>query len=249
MNSSHLEELQQQAKSQGMMLVDSSKTDDLFVDYDRVLVEADKLAEILDPENKPFDSKYKARDILEEMAKKLEANKAIAMLDNNTVLVAKLRVKLANLRTKLGLLCWDCEEPHNAQTDLEEACNFYFPGLIQKIEKLGGEEADPNHVRDAKTGSVDYEGMLLSTPPYVQDFNKQYLAEGMRCLNILGIVWSGRGQCGKAVLYLLTAQQLYEAHLHTSSLISTSENAENVPMPPKNMESEYPSPPPPPTFT
>eukprot|EP01031_Cornospumella_fuschlensis_P040125 gene40125-48894_t len=237
MQSSDLDALQQQAKAQGMMLVDSSKTDELFTEYDRALIEADRLAEVVDPENKPFDSKYKARDILEQLAKQLEANKAIAMLDNNIALVAKLRVKLANLRTKLGLLCWDCEEPHNAQTELEEACGFYFPGLIQKIEQLGGEEADTSPFKDAKTGCVDFEAMLLSMPPHVKDLDKRYLTEGMRCLNILGIVWSGRGQCGKAVLYLLTAQQIYEAHPHASTqLLPSSHTGNDSPLPPASAD-------------
>lgn len=217
-----IKELQQQAMDKGMVLVDSNATEALFTDCQAAVTQADALCEVINPENKPFESKYKARDLLDEIVKRFEATKAIATLEGNKDLIARIRPAQAALQTKIGTICWDCEEPHNAQMELERACTFYFPGLIEKIEGLAGEGVDMSLWADAK-GLVDFEKLLASTHPQVDAYDKKYLADGMKCLNILGILWSGRGQPAKAVCFLLTANQLFH-HNNTTGTVDEAVN-------------------------
>lgn len=196
-------ELEEQAREKGMVLVDSNGFAALKEEYVQSMAEAERLCEVIDPENKPFDSKYKARDLLDGIFKKLEANKAIATLEKNEQLLRQIRPLQAALKTKTGLICWDCEEPHNAQQDLEEAAAFYFPQLVQKVEEMvGGEGKEQN--------GEELEALIPALMTVLQQAD--YLLEGMKCLNILGILWSGRGQPSKAVVYLLAAKNYFLCH-------------------------------------
>ena len=44
-------------------------------------------------------------------------------------LMDSMDYRTAAARVRLGSISWECEEPHNAQTDLDLACDFYFPGF------------------------------------------------------------------------------------------------------------------------
>jgi hypothetical protein len=220
-------ELQQQAKGKGMVLVDSSGTAALFEEYVKVMAKADELCEVVDPESKPFESKYKARDLLDDMGKNLEATKAIATLESNKGLIDEIKPRQAALQLKTGVICWDCEEPHNAQTELEQACEFYYPGLIDKIEGLAGGDKDLN-IHKREDGHINFEALLAAQEPQPASLPTSNLADGLKCLNILGILWSGRGQPGKAVCYLLTAKLLYEIWLSVHSHAALDPAAEHA---------------------
>eukprot|EP00981_Chlorochromonas_danica_P007783 scaffold1882_cov163-Ochromonas_danica.AAC.14 len=48
----------------------------------------------------------------------------------------------------------------------------------------------------------------------------------MKCLNILGILWSGRGQSSKAVVYLLAAKNYYLCHHQSQAAAAQQGNAQ-----------------------
>ena len=62
-----------------------------------------------------------------------------------------------------------CEEPHNAQTDLDQACEFYFPGLVESINQLTSEidnsESKAEISEDFKVQSLTLPS-LLKTDSY-----------------------------------------------------------------------------------
>lgn len=116
-----MDTLLSQAAEKGLHVVDSEKMKDSFEDFDMEVQEADELCSVLDKEDAPFESKYKARDKLDALCNKLEANRTVAMLDNNKSLVKELNWRIALLRVKLGVIGWECEEPHNAQIELDLA--------------------------------------------------------------------------------------------------------------------------------
>ena len=50
---------------------------------------------------------------------------------------------------RLGTISWECEEPHNAQIDLEYAANYYFSGFVQSVSDTVG--TDPQ-LEDSEEG-------------------------------------------------------------------------------------------------
>lgn len=221
MNVGSIDELKEKATQSGMFMPDMESTDELIAEYEKSIKEADALLEIVDPESKPFDSKYAARKLLDAMVNKLDATRTIGMLEKKTGITQAMDFRLAALRVKLGVISWECEEPHNAQTDLDMACEFYFPELVGKINSIVGDGNPEDYV---------YDGTKV-TPPELPALKSTYICDGMKCLNILGILWSGRGQLHKAFLYLLSASALYKQHLvakqswsFSKQLLSDTEN-------------------------
>ena len=43
---------------------------------------------------------------------------------------------------RLGTISWECEEPHNAQTDLEFSAEYYFSGYVQTVIDMVGSDAE-----------------------------------------------------------------------------------------------------------
>ena len=54
-----------------------------------------------------------------------------------------------------------CEEPHNAQTDLDLACEFYFPGLVESINQL---TVETDSTEDSKASEVVNEDFKVHSP-------------------------------------------------------------------------------------
>ena len=117
----NLDSFLEEAKGKGMHVVDNNKLADCYKDYEEQVSEADALAEVVDPEETPYLSKYKARDILDMLCSKLEANRTIASLEKNGEIVYETNWRIAALRVRLGSLAWEVEEPHNTQVELELA--------------------------------------------------------------------------------------------------------------------------------
>lgn len=86
------------AKSQGMMMVNSDETDALINECEEKIQEADELCDIVDPENKPFESKYKARDLLDKLLQRLEAARTVARLEAKRTTSEKLSQKIASIQ-------------------------------------------------------------------------------------------------------------------------------------------------------
>ena len=97
------------------------KLADSYKDFEAEVAKADALSETPDPEETPFLSKYKARDILDMLCSKLEANRTIASLEKDAKIVYETNWRIAALRVRLGSLAWEVEEPHNTQVELELA--------------------------------------------------------------------------------------------------------------------------------
>jgi hypothetical protein len=197
------ESLLAQATGKGMVMVKSDETDALLEECDEVVKEADALCEVLDPESKPFESKYKARDLLDKILRRLEATKAVMMLESNKSIVSRLARQIAAVQVKVGAISWDCEEPHNAQKELEMACEFYFPGLVSKLAEIEEAEEAP------KTATV------APVLPDLPNISPDLLGDALKCLNLLGILWAGRGQSGRSLGYLHGASQCYGHYTST----------------------------------
>jgi hypothetical protein len=202
-----MESVLAEAANKGMYLVDHENTEPLFEEYDDVIAEADALCEVNDPENKPFESKYKARTLLDQIINKLDATRAIATLENKKEKVEQLDRRIASARVRVGTISWECEEPHNAQTDLDLVCQYYFPGLVETIIDVtkDDEPGDETEANSKKTiTSAD-----ITTPPALPVLRESLVVDAMKALNILGILWAGRGHVHKSMLYLLAARQFY----------------------------------------
>lgn len=95
-SATNIEELLASATKNGMYLVNDSNTDALEQEYVVGVVEADRLCEVVDPESSPFDSKYKARKILDDVCNKLEATRTIAQLENKRDIIVSMNRKIGD---------------------------------------------------------------------------------------------------------------------------------------------------------
>lgn len=214
------EALVAEANQKGLTVVNTEEVDELIEELVGKVREADGLCEIVDPENKPFDSKYKARDILDKFLQRLEATRTVSRLEGKTAIVDLLSEKIASLQVRVGSISWDCEEPQSAQKELDIACEYYFPGLVAEIlEKVGSKDEIP-----AGEDSVlpEYETFVLPTLPTQP---KKAFVEALKCLNILGILWAGRGRPHRSLLYLLCSETLYKQQPPS---LSPQEEGENT---------------------
>lgn len=199
--------LAEEAGKKGMVLVDSDETDKLLGEFDDKVQEVDDLCEIVDPESKPFESKYKAREILDKYLQRLEAARTIAKLEAKTEQSKRLSEKIAALQVKVGGISWDCEEPHSAQKDLDPACDYYYPGLNEQIQTMVGQMDELAPGEDSFTPRYQE----LSTPT-LQALSLHLLVDSLKCLNLLGILWAGRGQPHKSLVYLRCAELVYKTY-------------------------------------
>ena len=203
--SSFLEE----AKQKGMYLVNDDSLGELLVEFTNTLKDADALTQVADPDTEPYKSKYKARELLDAIVNKLEATRTIALVEGKKERVAEMDWRLASTRVRLGVISWECEEPHNAQTDLELAAEFYEPGFVAAIcEIVGPDVVDTGESPEAAKVPAD---QLVPPALVCKAALQDRKPEAMKCLNMLGILWAGRGQVQKSFLYLIAANNLYSA--------------------------------------
>ena len=196
------------ASQQGLFAVDDKTAGVLLSECDSTMAKVDALCEVVDPETTPFESKYQARKLLDDLCNKLEATKTIASLEKKKDVMTAMSVKVASLRVRLGTISWECEEPHNAQTDLDLAAEHYFPGFVEKVAALAGDGTGVDG--ETKIESMDDVRAAELLPPDVACPPDEQAADAMKCLNMLGILWAGRGQARKSLLYLLAAKRVYE---------------------------------------
>ena len=251
--SNSIEGIQAEAAAKGMFVVNPNNKDSLLDEYDEKVQEADKLIAIVDPDTSPYASKYKAREILDAIVNKLEATKTVAMLEMRKEDVAELNWRIAAAQTKSGVISWEVEEPHNAQTDLERAAQFYAPGFAEEVNKIADFEEEEDKKKDSDSNARVTEifdddtsvpnkktPLSLATPPSV-DLPRDTLLlciDAMKCLNMLGILWAGRGMVQKSFMYLIAANQLYlRGKVHLDKLNANSSAADRRKA--KEMESVY----------
>jgi hypothetical protein len=90
----NIDELLASATKNGMYLVNDSNTDALEEEYEEGIITFDALCEVVDPETTPFDSKYKARKLLDDLCNKLEATRTIASLEKKSDVIHRMNKKI-----------------------------------------------------------------------------------------------------------------------------------------------------------
>ncbi|KAJ1419444.1 KIF-1 binding protein C terminal-domain-containing protein [Ochromonadaceae sp. CCMP2298] len=185
-----------------MYLVDHENSGPLILEYDDTIMEADALCEIADPESEPYKSKYAARKLLDTIINKMDATRAISKLEMKTATIAAMDIRLASAKLRVGTISFECEEPHNAQTDLELACAYYFPDLVEKIYDMCKDDDEEKTLTAAD----------IKPTPELRLLSEVLVLDAMKTLNMMGILWAGRGQVHKSMLFLLSARQFYTQH-------------------------------------
>lgn len=200
-----IEEVVADATSKGMYCVDQNNPTGVHEEFEECCKEVDALCEIIDPESTPYKSKYEARKKLDVIVNKLEASKTIASLEKKKEQFPELHWRLGHCRVRLGTISWEVEEPHHAQTDLELAANYYTPDYVGDVNKLVGEEES-----EGEEKPLDAEWVNSLVPPPVNLPSEAKIVDAMKCFNMLGILWAGRGAVPKSLLYLLASKTLYQ---------------------------------------
>eukprot|EP00605_Chrysophyceae_sp_TOSAG23-4_P001540 GSChrysophyteH1.ASY1.ANO1.1688.1 assembled CDS len=225
-----------EAAAKGMMAVDQNSANGLIEDYDEKLALAMKLCDVVDPVEKPYDSKYKARKILDDLVNQLEATRTVSMMEGRRDTVYEMNWRAAACQVKIGTICWEVDEPHHAQDELERAASYYSPGFVQSINDMVGDTGSENESSSQETSSR----VSLSDPPEVSLPRDSLVLciDAMQCLNMLGILWAGRGVVAKSFLYLVAANNLYErGKKHTDKLHAGSSSFDRRKA--RDMESVY----------
>ncbi len=228
-----VEGIKAEAALKGMMAIDQNTAEGLLEEYEEKLAEAADLCNIVDPVEKPYDSKYKGRKVLDDLLNKLEATKTVSMMEGRRETVAEMNWRIAACQVKQGVISWEVEEPHNAQDELERAASFYSPDFVQEINDMvgvdhEGEEEEVDKGSDSATSSTSGR-VSLDEPPEVKlpKDNLIICIDAMQCLNMLGILWAGRGVVKKSFLYLLAANNLYERSKKHTMKLNASSSASN----------------------
>lgn len=212
-----LEDAKKQTGNNNLFMPNTDNIKELCDEYDKTLITIDKLCENIDPESTPYVSKYNARDIIDELVKRLEATYTVSILEGKKDVARVMDKYVANLRVKLGIICWDVEEPHNCQIELDLAAELLCPGYVIQITELtkneekGNPEDGINVDKDESANNENYEKNFIE-PPYPKDDNGsvELASIQMKCLNMLGILWAGRGYKGRAFYYLQAVKSIYE---------------------------------------
>lgn len=209
----NMDELKQEVEKSGMYMVDSNNTQNLLKEFVSSIKESDELCEILDPDTTPYKSKYAAREILDKICNKLEATRTIASLEKNRKTINDMNLKIAIVRVRLGIISWEVDEPHNAQTELDLAADYFFPLFVELVKK---ETSGEDNVEEdkAKWTSSDIDSLMHLTNDLsllmVENINQlDFANDSLKCLNMLGILWAGRGQIQRSFLYLIGAKNIY----------------------------------------
>lgn len=199
-----------------MYVVESDNIGALILEYEKEMKSADDLCEVADPETTPYKSKYEARELLDKICQKLEATRTIASLEKKVTVIEQMDWRLAAARVRLGIISWECDEPHNAQTDLELASQFFCPSLVDSIHSLtcDEEDADSPKKTDVKSAEVVEVVPEFSVRSLMTVGAEKVVLETMKCLNMIGILWAGRGRVRRSFLFLLAAKKTYHHAQH-----------------------------------
>ena len=200
-----------------MYAVDLDATDKLISEYDSTFNEVDQLLATMDPESTPYKSKYAARLRLDELCNKLEATKTIAVMEHREDVVDQMKWRIAHVKLQIGSISIEVEEPHNAQTDLDSAVDFYFPGLLFEINQRSGELT--NQDSKGEENGLNEENISIPQLELVSYPLPSVYLDAMKCLNMLGILWAGRGHHLRALYFFYTAKEFY--HIAIPSISST----------------------------
>lgn len=224
MNNQDLTELLASSTSSNNVLVnDLSEIDQLYESFDITLIKIEKLCEKSDPETEPFKSKYEARNIIESLIRTYEGTRVVAVMDQKHDIIINLDWRIARLRVKLATIDWDCEEPHNTEVELGLASKYYFNELYETIinqSKL---------VNDDDSVSVTAEEIDSFLPPLPTTYGHVSIAfdkidiDVLKCLNLSGILWAGRGNVKRSFMFLHSLHRVY--HLFSTQRQENNQTA------------------------
>jgi len=86
---------------------------------------------------------------------------------------------------------------------------FYLPEICDQLKKYCNE--DDGGDKAEKLPVDDYISSILEIISINSDgIDKMWAPDAMNCLNMLGIIWSGRGRTKLAIIFLLTSKSYYE---------------------------------------
>jgi hypothetical protein len=211
-------EVLETAKAKGMFMVSEDTIGELATEFETTCVEVDRLCELVDPETAPYDSKYKARDIIDKLVNRLEASRTVAQLEKRVETIAQADWRIGALRIRLGSIDYEVDEPHNAQTDLELAAAYYFPQFAEAAKYLTADEDEDvgkrkdgeNRVSAADVDLLEVPALDLPKPKSKSVNLATVHIDALKCLNMMGILWAGRARVRKSFIYLRAAKDLYE---------------------------------------
>ncbi|CAN0118855.1 unnamed protein product, partial [Phaeothamnion confervicola] len=161
-----------------------------------IFARVNELQRVTDPVSRPYESKYKARELLQDAVRRLKPQP----------------VDAARADFRLGVIAMDVEEQHEAETSLNAAAATFFPGLIEAVKAGAGDEHDPVAAAAQQAASEIVEALPREATGFVPAAAAlAFPGEAMDLLNHLGILWSQRECPRRALFYLLASTQMYEA--------------------------------------
>ncbi|KAG6572693.1 KIF-1 binding protein [Phytophthora cinnamomi] len=161
---------------------------DLPEDFHALLRRLDSIAAEECPDATPYASHYRVLEILQKL--------------RTTALPP---AEMAIAAAKLGATYLAVEEPHHAQPALEEAGNFFFPGLVTFTTAIVADDGSSGPEAAKETAPK-----LLDEMPQVEvkSEHEEFEEFVVELLNQLGVLWSNRSRPLRALCYLSAAQTL-----------------------------------------
>ena len=160
--------------------------------------EVNRLEAVVADPKKPFESMYKARDVLKILKNSLA-------VDQDTKPENKIRTGVLNFR--IGRNHLDTEETGDAEKHLALALTVLLPPLwVDQLEKarvlLNNDDTKDSKEADIILTPLDFD--ITHAP------TGDYLPETIDCLNHSGILWTRRGEVKRALLLLEMSHRLYK---------------------------------------
>jgi hypothetical protein len=181
--------------------------------FKETMDEASRLENIAADPKKPYESMYKARDVMNMLKLSLESSNK----DNSK------QVLIAVTNFRLGRNFLDTEESGDGEKHLEMAMTVLLPPLwvdqLQQAKTLfRNDDTKDSKEADAMLTPLDID--VTHAPTH------EYMPETIDCLNQSGILWTRRGEIKHALLLLEMAHRLYQ--MVTVQLKKNEENAPEI---------------------
>ena len=211
MNPEDISKFMDGAPPTSVLVNDLSEIEELFQDIEQSMLTVEKLCDKIDPDTEPYKSKYEARNIIESLIKKMEGTRVVAVMEQKQNIILNLDWRLASIRVKMATIDWDCEEPHNTELELGTASKYYFPDLYNNIMTITTDDSDTSNLNDIES-FIPQLPSVFGNPKV--EFNT-IVVDVLKCLNLLGILWAGRGNVKRSFMFLHSSYKLYDEQFRT----------------------------------
>lgn len=200
--SSFLDSIVGSGSSSNFVAVNDDSIANYEQEYRLIIQDVDALLEKTDPVSTPYDSKYKARDILKPFRQKLEALNVISQVEGSKSellgmspsSIVKIVIKyffnegkvkdyISSIGIKLGTIAYEVEELHEAEIELSTSANFYFPGFVDTIQSMTKKsEENSSTEEDEEFDESSWQ------PPQIENWKHSpgSAIDALKCLNMLG---------------------------------------------------------------